>query len=139
MPARISLDAYNKQFFDGEVRRISPYVFDREKQARTVDIEINFIHNNKTNMLPGYSADVEIILNSHSNVIRIPTEALLEGQKVFIYDEDNSYIYEKEVSTGLTNWKYTEILGGLKQGEKIVTSIDRDGVVDGALVKIEAK
>lgn len=139
MPARISLDAYNKQFFDGEVRRISPYVFDREKQARTVDIEVTFIHENKINMLPGYSADVEIILNSHSNVIRIPTEALLEGQKVFIYDEDNSSIYEKEVSTGLSNWKHTEILDGLTQGEKIVTSIDRDGVIDGALVKIEAK
>ena len=139
MPARISFDAYNKQFFNGEVRRISPYVFNREKQARTVDIEVTFIHDNKINMLPGYSADVEIILNSHSNVIRIPTEALLEGQKVFIYDEDNSSIYEKEVSTGLTNWKYTEILDGLMQGEKIVTSIDRDGVVDGALVKIDAK
>lgn len=139
MPARISLDAYNKQFFKGEVRRISPYVFDREKQARTVDIEVKFIHDNKKNMLPGYSADVEIIINSHSNVIRIPTEALLEGQKVFIYDEDNNSIYEKEVSTGLSNWKYTEILDGLTQGEKIVTSIDRDGVVDGALVKIESK
>lgn len=140
MPARISLDAYSKKFFKGKVRRIAPYVLDREKQARTVDIEVNFIiENDNLNMLPGYSADVEIILDSHANVIRIPTEALLEGQKVFVYDKDNKSIYAKAVKTGLTNWKYTEVLEGLKQGEQIVTSIDRDGVIDGADVKIESE
>jgi len=140
MPARISLDAYKKKFFNGEVRRIAPYVLDREKQARTVDIEVNFIkEDDNINMLPGYSADVEIIIDSHTNVIRIPTEALLEGQKVFIYEKDDKTIYKKNVTTGLSNWKYTEILEGLEQGEQIVTSIDRDGVIDGAAVKIEEK
>ncbi len=140
MPARISLDAYKKKFFNGEVRRIAPYVLDREKQARTVDIEVNFIkEDDNINMLPGYSADVEIIIDSHTNVIRIPTEALLEGQKVFIYEKGDKTIYKKDVTTGLSNWKYTEILEGLEQGEQIVTSIDRDGVVDGAAVKIEEK
>ena len=140
MPARISLDAYKKKFFNGKVRRIAPYVLDREKQARTVDIEVNFIkEDDNINMLPGYSADVEIIIDSHANVIRIPTEALLEGQKVFIYEKDDKTIYKKDVTTGLSNWKYTEILEGLEQGEQIVTSIDRDGVVDGAAVKIEEK
>ena len=140
MPARISLDAYAKKFFKGKVRRIAPYVLDREKQARTVDIEVNFIiENDNLNMLPGYSADVEIILDSHANVIRIPTEALLEGQKVYVYDKDNKSIYAKEVKTGLSNWKYTEVLEGLTQGEQIVISIDRDGVTDGADVKIESE
>lgn len=138
MPARISLDAYSKQFFKGEVRRISPYVLDREKQARTVDIEVRFIiENDNHNMLPGYSADVEVILDSHANVIRIPTEALLEGQKVLVYDKENKSIFEKEIKTGLSNWKYTEVLEGLSAGEDVVTSIDREGVVDGARVKIE--
>ncbi len=140
MPARISLDAYTKKFFKGKVRRIAPYVLDREKQARTVDIEVNFIlDETMLNMLPGYSADVEIILDSHSNVIRIPTEALLEGQKVFVYDASDQTIYKREVSIGLSNWKYTEILKGLKKGEKVVTSIDRDGVIDGALVQIKSE
>ncbi|GMR16277.1 MAG: efflux RND transporter periplasmic adaptor subunit [Gammaproteobacteria bacterium] len=139
MPARISFDAYKKKFFSGKVRRIAPYVLDREKQARTVDIEVDFIQDdNKIHMLPGYSADVEIILNSHSNVLRIPSESLLEGQKVFIYDKDSNTIEERNVSTGLSNWKYTEILEGLEQNEQIVTSIDRDGVINGAVVKVEA-
>lgn len=140
MPARISLDAYTKKLFNGKVRRISPYVLDREKQARTVDIEVNFItENDNLNMLPGYSADVEIILDSHTNVLRIPTEALLEGQKVFVYDADSKTISEKEIVTGLTNWKFTEVLSGLSKGEKIVTSIDREGIKDGALVRIKTE
>ena len=138
MPARISLDAYKKKFFSGKVRRIAPYVLDREKQARTVDIEVDFIiEKDNSNMLPGYSADVEIILDSHSNALRIPTESLLEGQKVFIFDKESKTIEERAISTGLSNWKYTEVLEGLKQNEQIVTSIDRDGVVDGAVVKVE--
>lgn len=140
MPAHISLDAYNKTFFNGKVRRIAPYVLDREKQARTVDIEVNFIiEDDNLNMLPGYSADVEVIIDSHAGVVRIPTESILEGPKVFVYHKDNKTIYAKEIKTGLTNWKYTEVLEGLVAGEQIVTSIDREGVVDGALVKIETK
>lgn len=138
MPANISLDAYSKKYFNGKVRRIAPYVLDREKQARTVDIEVNFIiENDNHSMLPGYSADVEVIIDAHSNVIRIPTEALLEGQKVLVHDLENKTIYEKEIKTGISNWKYTEVLEGLTVGEDIVTSIDREGVEDGAVVKIE--
>jgi len=138
MPARISLDAYNKKFFNGTVRRIAPYVLDREKQARTVDIEVNIVvENDNLNMLPGYSADVEVIIDSHKNVLRIPTEALLENQKVFIFDSENDIIFEREVKTGLSNWKYTEVIEGLRKGEKIVTSIDRDGVEDEAYVRLD--
>lgn len=138
MPARISLDAFSKTYFPGKVRRIAPYVLDREKQARTVDIEVDFSEEkDRQNMLPGYSADVEIILDAHKDVLRIPTEALLEGQKVYVYDAQSKSISETEIRTGLSNWQYTEVLEGLQQDQQVVTSIDRDGVTDGALVRIE--
>jgi HlyD family secretion protein len=41
------------------------------------------------------------------------------------------------VQTGISNWEYTEIVGGLAAGDRIVSSIDRDGVVDGAIVTPE--
>jgi len=139
MTARISLDAFGKQFFEGQVRRVAPYVMDKEKQARTVDIEVIFLSDkDNRNMLPGYTADVEVIIDSHSNSLRIPTEALLEGNKVFVYDPDFDTISEVSVTTGLSNWQYTEILQGLEQGQQIILSIDRDGLIDGAVVKLEA-
>ena len=138
MIARISLDAFGKQFFDGRVRRVAPYVLDKEKQARTVDIEVDFITDkDNSNMLPGYTADVEVIIDSHSNSLRIPTEALLEGNKVYLFDPDFDTITEVEVTIGLSNWKHSEVLTGLEQGQQIVTSIDRDGLMDGAVVKTE--
>lgn len=138
MTARISLDAFGRKFFEGRVRRVAPYVLDKEKQARTVDIEVDFISDSDNiNMLPGYTADVEVIIDSDSNSLRIPTEALLEGNKVYLYDTNSETINEVEVSIGLSNWQYTEVLEGLEKGQKIVTSIDRNGLVDGVLVKIE--
>ena len=138
MTARIMLDAFRQEFFEGRVRRVAPYVLDVEKQARTVDIEVDFIHDkDNINMLPGYTADVEVIIDSHSDSLRIPTEALLEGNKVYLYDADFDTISEIEVKTGLSNWQFTEVLAGLEQGQRIVTSIDREGLADGVVVEIE--
>jgi len=136
MPAHISLDAFGKTYFPGKVRQIAPYVRDVEKQARTVDIEVDFIsEKDKANMLPGYSADVEVILDTRKHVLRIPTEALLEGNRVYVYDASDHTISDTPVKVGLSNWQYTEITGGLQDGQEIVTSIDREGLKDGALVK----
>lgn len=138
MTARISLDAFAKEFFDGRVRRVAPYVLDEEKQARTVDIEVDFVSpETNQNMLPGYTADVEVVIDAHADSLRIPTEALLEGNQVYVYDPDFDTISRVDVSTGLSNWHHTEILEGLEAGQRVVTSIDRDGLDDGAVVKIE--
>lgn len=140
MTARISLDAFGREFFAGRVRRVAPYVLDLEKQARTVKIEVDFIsENDNNNMLPGYTADIEVILDAHNDSLRIPTEALLEGNRVYLYDPDFDTISELEISTGLSNWQFTEVLDGLDQGQQIVISIDREGLADGAVVKIETQ
>lgn len=140
MPAHISLDAFSKEYFKGKVRRVAPYVLDIEKQARTVDIEVDFLsEKDNVNMLPGYSADVEVILDTRKNTLRIPSEALLEGHRVYVYDADSQTISEIPVKVGLSNWQFTEIKQGLDAGQQIVTSIDREGVTDGARVKVGAK
>lgn len=139
MTARISLDAFSGRFFEGRVRRIAPYVLDREKQARTVKIEVDFIApKDNANMLPGYTADVEVIIDAHDDSLRIPTEALLEGHQVYVYDADFDTISLQDVKVGLSNWKFSEILDGLQSGQQIVLSIDRDGLADGVVVKPEA-
>jgi HlyD family secretion protein len=141
MPARILLDAFSKTYFKGKVRRVAPYVLDTEKQARTVDVEVNFTDLDKHQdlaLLPGYSADIEVILERRPDTLRIPTEALLEGLRVYVYDADSGTITIQPVKIGLSNWQHTEILDGLQAGQTIVLSIDRDGLEDGARVKPES-
>ena len=138
MPARILLDAFSKQFFNGKVRRVAPYVLDVEKQARTVEVEVDFLaEGDNRNMLPGYSADIEVILDRQKATLRIPSEALLEGLQVYVYNAESETISLVAVKVGLSNWKYTEVLDGLQAGQQIVSSIDREGLADGVRVKLE--
>ncbi len=137
LPARITLDAFPERAFSGQVQRIAPYVLDREKQARTVEVEVFFNDPaDSSALLPGYSADIEIILDSHEGVLRIPSEALIEEERVYVIEDDMT-LRERTVSVGLSNWRYTEITEGLTQGEQVVTSTNREGLADGVLVTIE--
>ncbi len=136
-PARITLDAIKGKSFPGKVKRIAPYVLELEKQARTVEVEVEFIERPKNeNLLVGYSADVEIVHAAHQNVLRIPTQALLEGKRVLLYRTDG-VLEERAVTTGLANWDHTEILSGLKQGDRIVMSLDQAGIKAGVQVRPE--
>lgn len=137
MDARISLDALPGQSFAGKVRRMAPYVQDFEKQARTVDVEVDFASQPPANLLPGYSADAEIILEAHDGVLRIPTEAVVDSNYVFVIGADGTLV-EREVETGLSNWQWTEIRSGLQDGERIVTSPNRSGVRAGVPASVEA-
>jgi len=130
-PARITLDAFPGQSFAGVVRRVAPYVLDLEKQARTVEIEAVITERGDDRLLPGYSADVEILLDARDDVLRVPSQVIIEGRRVLVLGEDGR-LHAREVQTGLANWEYTEITAGLSEGERVVLSVDREGVVDGA-------
>ena len=137
--ARITLDAMPGKAFSGKVRRVAPYVSAVEKQARTVDIEAVFDHPEEAGrLLVGYSADVEVVLDTRKDVLRLPTSALLEGGRVLVVDADGNLV-ERKLKTGLANWEYTEVVEGLAQGDRVVTSLDRAGVKAGARVTLEDK
>jgi HlyD family secretion protein len=139
MVANVSLDAFPDRQFAGRVRRVAPYVLDLEKQARTVDVEVEFADQDDCDcMLPGYSADIEVILDQHRDVLRIPTQAVSEGRRVFVVGDDGR-LEERIIEVGLRNWAWTEVSAGLQAGEKLVTSIDREGLEAGALVRISSR
>jgi HlyD family secretion protein len=131
MKANISLDALSGEVFAGTVKRIAPYVLEVEKQARTVDVEVDFVcQQGCENMLPGYSADIEVILDEQDNALRIPTEAVLEGNKVLVFAVDK-LLEQREIKTGLSNWEWTQVIEGLSEGDEVVVSVEREGVEDG--------
>ena len=132
LTARISLDAFPDRMFPGHVRRVAPYVLDQEKQARTVEIEAEFDEPEKAGLLAGYSADVEVVLDQRDDVLRIPTSVILPDNTVLLFDEATETLQAKAIERGLSNWEYTEITDGISLGQRVVSSIDRDGVVAGA-------
>ena len=142
MPARITLDAFRGKHFPGHVRRIAPYVLALEKQARTVEVEVEFddpqAAQKEGNLLVGYSADIEVVVDSRDKVLRFPTSALMPGDHVLLLDDDGK-LAERSIETGLSNWEFTEVKTGLKTGDKVVTSLDREGVKASARAEIEQK
>lgn len=141
----ITMDAFPGRKFPGFVRRVAPYVLDVEKQARTVEIEAEIENRQSTSpdrddpdreiLLPGYSADVEIILAKRENVLRVPTQVILDGTRVIVLD--GSTLAERTIETGISSWEFTEVVSGLAAGERVVLTVDREGVVDGAAAVAE--
>lgn len=131
--SRITLDAIKGRSFAGKVRRIAPYVLDLEKQARTVEVEVEFDKLVQgENLLVGYSADVEIVYDTRPQVLRVPTQTLLEGNRVLL--NKDGVLEERKLTTGLSNWEFAEVLSGLSEGDQVVSSLDRAGVRAGAKV-----
>lgn len=140
MHARVTLDAWRGRVFEAEVSRMGSYVVDREKQARTVDLELEFKHVIDLDaLLVGYSADADIVLQTHQNVLRIPSEAFLDDTHVLVFNPNSKMLEKRMVKKGLHNWSFTEIVEGLKEGEQLVTSLGVEGVKEGALVELDTK
>ena len=127
---RITLDAYADREFSGRLTRVAPYVLDLEEHSRTVEIEVEFDDAEfAAKLLPGTSADVEVILASEEDVLRIPSYALIEGSRVLVIHEGE--LAPREVETGLRNWAFVKVESGLEVGEAVVVSLDRAEVREG--------
>jgi HlyD family secretion protein len=130
MAARVTLDAFKDRSFKAHVRRVAPYVLEIEKQARTVEVEAEIDERDAAVLLPGYSADLEVIIAERPDVLRVPTRALIEGSRVYVLA--GGRIESRTVETGVGNWEFTEVRKGLEPGDRVVVSIDREGLKDGA-------
>src|SRR5512143_830930 len=68
-PARVTVDSHRGQHFAARVTEVAPYVVDRLEQNRTVEIELELDDATVArSLLPGTSADAEVILSVHEDV-----------------------------------------------------------------------
>ncbi len=87
MPVRVTMDSFRERDFPATIRRISTYVLDFEKQARTVEVEADLLADQQMpRLLAGYSADMEIVLEAKENALRVPTELIVDEKFVLVVD-----------------------------------------------------
>lgn len=128
---RLSVDSRRGEHFPGHLVRIAPFVEDKLEQNRTVTVEAEFNDPSVTQgLLPGTSADMEIVLARRQDVLRVPASAVAEGGNVLVLR--NGRLEERKVRTGLANWQYVQVLDGLRLGEAVVTARDSTAVKAGA-------
>ncbi len=130
-PVRLSVDSRPGRHFAGSVVRIAPYVEDVLEQNRTVELEAELDDATlAAGLLPGTSADVEVILERRDDVLRVPTAAVAEGNAVLLLSDGR--LVDRTMEPGLANWEYTEVVGGLDEGDRVVIARDSTAVKAGA-------
>ena len=122
-PARIKVESFKDKTFNGKVTKIAPMGVEKDN-VTTFEVRVS-INNPGGELKANMTANAEIVLEEHKNVLQIPEGAL-------IYDKDKKASVEvpdpsgKEgkrkvaVNVGISNGAKTEVLGGLKEGEDVV-------------------
>lgn len=128
---RVTVDSRADQQFDGKLARVAPYVLDVLEQNRTVEVEVELDDPAlMTGVLPGTSADVEVILDRREEALRIPASAVAEGGTVLVFTDGT--LVEKVIDVGLRNWRFAEVVDGLGLGEKVVVVRNSPEIKPGA-------
>jgi len=122
-PARIKVESFKDKTFNGKVTKISPMGVEKDN-VTTFEVRVS-INNPGGELKAEMTANAEIILEEHKNVLQIPEGAI-------IYDKDKKASVEipdpkaKEgkkklaVNIGISNGAKTEVLSGLKEGDQVV-------------------
>ena len=122
-PARIKVESFKDKTFNGRVTKISPMGVEKDN-VTTFEVRVS-INNPGGELKAEMTANAEIILEEHKNVLQIPEGAIL-------YDKDKKASVEipdpkakdgkkkLAVNIGISNGAKTELLGGLKEGDQVV-------------------
>ena len=137
--ANITMDAYQRNFFEGEIYRISPVVLGGKQETRTFEVRTR-LKEKQITIKPGMSADVEIIVDSIKNALVVPSQAIIEknGERL-VFNIRDSTAKLVPVETGQFNWNFTEITSGIKEGDTVIINPDALGLADGSRVREKKK
>ena len=110
---------YNTRALNGHIVGIG-----RRAAEGSAYIPVTFEFENKGDIVPGSFADIWLLGTERENVISVPVSALTEEQGlyyVYVQGEHEDDFEKREVVLGTDNGKRTEILKGVKAGDKVVT------------------
>ncbi len=131
LPARVTLDPWKDRKLPGKLGRIAPYVSEVQDQNRTVEVEVELVDPPADmGLRPGISADVEVVVRDKGEVLRVPTVALTEGDRVLVVGADG-IVRARRIQAGVRNWEWAEVAGGLAEGDRVVVSLESEQVKDG--------
>jgi len=121
-PARITVESFKDRKYAGKVTRISP-MGEEKDNVTTFEVRASIAAPRDLRAL--MTANGEIILEEHKNVLMIPEAAVL-------YDRDKSTWAELPdaaqktgkrkvaIKTGISNGANTELLEGLQEGQEVI-------------------
>ena len=122
-PARIKVESFKDKTFNGVVTKISPMGVEKDN-VTTFEVRVS-INNPGGELKAEMTANAEIILEEHKNVLQIPEGSIIydKDKKASVEIPDPSAKDGKKkiaVNIGISNGAKTELLSGLKEGDQVV-------------------
>jgi HlyD family secretion protein len=122
-PARITVESFKDQKFDGKVTKISPMGAEKDN-VTTFEVRVS-ISNESRKLRALMTANAEIILEEHKKVLTIPEGAVLYAKDKSTEAEIPDSTNEKgkrrvKIVAGISNGARTEILKGLSEGQQVI-------------------
>jgi HlyD family secretion protein len=122
-PARIKVESFKDKTFLGKVTRIAPLGVEKDN-VTTFEVRVS-IDNPGGELKANMTANAEILLEEHKNVLTVPEQAVL-------YDKDRNASVEVpdpkdkkgrrklSIKAGISNGTRTEVLAGLNPGDTVI-------------------
>lgn len=120
MKADVTVDAFPGERFDGRIAHVAPVL---DPATRTAQIEVE-VQNSTFRLKPGMYAKVDFVVERRDNTLVVPANAVVDvrGQKgVFLPDEGDVARF-KPVKIGMSKTDLVEIVDGLAEGTRVVTT-----------------
>jgi HlyD family secretion protein len=121
--ARIKVESFKDKTFQGKVTKIAPLGVEKDN-VTTFEVRVS-IDNPGGELKANMTANAEILLEEHKNVLTVPEQAVL-------YDKDRNASVEVpdpkqkngrrkiDIKAGISNGTKTEVLAGLKSGDTVI-------------------
>ena len=118
-PAKVTFEAYPSETFRGKVAYIYPYL---NEATRTVRVRMEF-PNPHLKLKPGMYGNVVLGVDAGRRLV-VPKEAVLDsGLRQLVFLDLGQGVYQPyPVKLGRRSQEYVEVLEGVKEGDRVVTS-----------------
>lgn len=123
----IVLDAYPNEIFEGVVTRIDPQTV-VEQNVTTIPVTVE-IEDPDIRLKPGMNATCEFVVERSVDALIVPSEAVTDqgGGRYTVEVMKGDAVVEREVEVGVEGDENTEIISGLKEGDRVVTAVIESG------------
>ncbi len=117
MPAKVSVTSGGIEQADAAVAEVSPAA---NVQTGMYDVKI-YIENPDERFKAGMFADVQLVSDSHTDALTIPTAAVKkDGDRTYVYVVNGDKLEERDIVQGIEQEDVTEVASGLSDGETVV-------------------
>jgi cobalt-zinc-cadmium efflux system membrane fusion protein len=117
-PARVTLDAYPGQTWNGHVSAVSDAI---DPNTRTLRVRVA-LANRGTRLKPAMFGSIRLLRSTDKGIVLPSTAVIREGSMAFVYvAEGNGRFQRRSVTPGRTLGESLEIESGIRAGDTVVT------------------